>query len=146
MTTALMRENPSVTETPWERLYRIVERRRSLLGLTLKGVQAVGGPSPAWVQKLKTMEGEPTDRMRRPMRMLDAALRWRPDTSWNLVAHDRSGWSNEILGDEEESLLARVDEADEFAFVVAARLRAYEEGPERDEAMRRVLAALGIEQ
>jgi hypothetical protein len=145
MSTALLRENPRVTETQWERLYRIVERRRSLLGLTLKGLQAVGGPSPAWVQKLKTMEGEPTDRMRRPMRMLDAALRWRPDTSWELVALDRSGWSRELLGDEEESLLERVDEADEFALVVAARIRSFPEGRERDDAMRRVLAALGIE-
>lgn len=79
------------------------------------------------------------------MRMLDAALRWKPDTSWNLVAHDRSNWSPEILGDEEESLLAEVDEADEIAFVIAARLRAYPEGPERDEKMRALLAVLEIE-
>lgn len=139
-----LRDTSCVTETQWERLYRLVEQRRKILGLTLDGIQATGGPSPRWVQKLRTMTGEPTDRMRRPMRNLDAALHWPPDTTWGLVAHDRSRWADTLLDDEEGSLMEEVDEADEFALVVAVRLRAIPAGPERDEVMRKILAALGV--
>lgn len=144
MTTLAVRDTSPVTENPWERLSRLVERRRKILGLTLAGVQAVGGPSPRWVQKMRENEGAPTDRMRRPLRMLDLALRWPEDTSWNLVALDRTGWVDEVLEDEEEQLMESVDEADELAYVVAHRIRAIPRGPLRDEAMRRVLAALDV--
>jgi len=144
MTLTGVRDTLRVTETQWERLYRLVERRRKVLGLTLDGLQAIGGPSPRWVQKLRGLSGEPTDRMRRPMRNLDAALGWRQDTTWDLVAHDRSAWSEVVLQDEEEQLMEQVDEADEFVLVVASRLRALPAGPVRDEAMRRILDALDV--
>lgn len=138
-------QTEAVTETPWERLYRLVELRRMHLDLTQAGIQAVGGPSPAWVRKLPSMEGEPTPRMRASLSDLDRALQWDVGTSWSLVAEDRSHWSDDMLLDEAETLVERLpDEADNFGYVVAARLRAIPAGPERDAAMRRVLAALDI--
>lgn len=144
MTLLLARDTSAVTETPWERLYRIAERRRRTIGLTQAGLQAVGGPSDRTIQKLRLRVGQPTNRERTTLRKLDAALRWPTDTSWGLVADDRSDWSEAVLLDEEEQLMEQVDEADEFAYVVAARLRAIPRGPERDAAMRRVLAALDV--
>jgi hypothetical protein len=134
-----------VTETQWERLYRLIEQRRLRLDLTLAGIQAVGGPSPKWVQKLRYMEGMPTPRMRASMHDLDRALQWEPGTSWGLVEHDRSRWTPEVLEDEEHSLLELgPDECDNFGFVVAGRLRAIPEGKERDDMMRAVLNLLGV--
>ena len=144
MSTAALRDTCLVTETQWERLHRLIARRRKVLGYTLDGLQAVGGPSPKWVNNLKTMDGAPTDRMRTPMRKLDAALHWPQDTAWGLVAHDRSDWSDVVLRDEEESLMDVVDEVDEFVLVVAARLRAIPAGVTRDETMRAMLEVLGI--
>ena len=144
MSTLAVRDTRLVTETQWERLYRIVEERRRLVGLTLAGIQAVGGPSPKWVQNLRTMQGGPTNRMRAPMAKLDSALHWPAGTTWGLVADDRSNWSDIVLQDEEAQLLEVVDEVDQFALVVAVRLRAIPEGSERDEAMRRVLDVLDV--
>jgi len=144
MSATCVRNTSCVTETQWERLYRLIQRRRKILGFTLEGIQAIGGPSPRWIQKLKSMEGVPSDRMRRPMRNLDSALNWPQDTAWGLVTDDRSSWSDVILQDEEESLMERVDEAEQFAFVVAARLRAVPEGARRDELMRRILEVLDV--
>ena len=133
-----------MTETQWERLHRLIARRRKILGYTLDGLQAVGGPSPKWVNNLKTTEGAPTDRMRTPMRKLDAALQWPQDTAWGLVTHDRSAWSEAVLRDEEESLMEQVDEVDHFLMVAGARLRAIPAGVRRDETMRAMLEVLGI--
>ena len=144
MSTLAISDTCLVTETQWERLHRLVRRRSKVLGLTQDGIQAVGGPSPRWVQKLRDGSGEPTERMRTPMRKLDAALRWPRDTTWGLVAHDRSEWSDAVLRDEEEQLMDLVDEADEFVMVVAARLRAIPAGARRDEVMRRILADLDL--
>jgi hypothetical protein len=144
MTAILVGDTSAVTETQWERLHRLIERRRKILGLTLAGIQTIGGPSPRWVQKLSTMEGLPTDRMRTPMRKLDRVLRWPEDTTWNLVNLDRSTWLPEVLEDEEHDLLESVDEADEIAYVIAARVRAIPAGRERDEVMRQLLEVLGI--
>ena len=133
-----------VTETQWARLHRLIERRRKILGLTLDGLQVVGGPSGRWVQKLRGMEGQPTDRMRRPMRDLDRVLHWPLDTTWGLVADDRSAWSEAVLLDEEEQLMDMVDEVDQLLLVIGERLRGIPEGDVRDAAMRRVLNALDI--
>lgn len=143
MTLAAMRQTPSVTETQWERLYRIVDARRTRLGFTLAGIQAIGGPSSKWIQRLRTTTGAPTSRMRRSMLDLDRALQWREGTTWGLVADDRSGWSKEVLEDEEEQLLELRDEADHFGFVVAARLRAIPM-EERTEVMRHILELLDV--
>jgi len=144
MSQTAVRDTSLVTETQWARLHRLMTRRRKILGYTLEGLQKVGGPSPKWVNNLKTMDGEATDRMRTPMRKLDAALHWPQDTSWNLVTHDRAGWTDELLRDEEESLMDRVDEVDEFLLVIGARLRSMPAGVRRDESMRRVLEVLEI--
>lgn len=135
-----------MNETQWQRLYRLIEVRRDRLDLTQAGIQALGGPSPATLRKLPHLTGPPTPRMRPTLSDLDRALRWDVGTSWGLVEHDRSEWSDAVLLDEEESLIdLGPDEADNFAYVVAARIRAIPEGKERDDAMRRVLAALEVE-
>lgn len=133
----------AVTETPWERLYRLVEQRRVILELTLAGIQTVGGPSPKWVQKLRYTEGEPTPRMRASLLDLDRALQWPDGTSWSLVAEDRSDWSEAVLQDEEAGLLERQDESSHFGYVVAARLRALPVA-ERDAMMRAILDLLDV--
>ena len=147
MTYTKVRDTLAVThETQWERLHRIVERRRKdVLGLTQEGLHLAGAPTPRTLQDLRLREGEPTHRMRLPLRKLDAALGWPEGTSWGLVAHDRSEWSEVLLLDEEESLMDVTDEAAELAKTVELRLRAIPAGEERDAAMRRVLAALEVE-
>jgi len=147
MTITKVRHTLAVTdETQWERLHRIVERRRKeVLGLTQEGLHLAGAPTPRTLQDLRVREGEPTHRMRLPLRKLDAALGWREGTSWSLVADDRSEWSEALLLDEEESLMEATDEAAELAKTVELRLRAIPAGEERDAAMRRVLAALEVE-
>ena len=142
-----VRDTLAVThETQWERLHRIVERRRKeVLGISQEALHLAGAPTPRTLQDLRTREGEPTLRMRLPLRKLDAALGWPEGTSWGLVAEDRSEWSEVVLLDEEEQLMETVDDAAELAKTVELRLRAYPAGEERDAAMRRVLAALEIE-
>ena len=133
-----------MTETPWERLRRLIDLRRSRLDLTLAGINAVGGPSPKWVHKLTTMSGTPTPRMRASLHDLDRALQWPDGTSWSLVADDRSSWSEVVLQDEEQSLLEVRDEADHFGWLIAARLRALPEH-ERHDKMRQLLHVLDME-
>lgn len=145
MTLVETRNTSRMTDAKWDRLHHLIERRRKILGLTLEGIQVAGGPSPRWVQKLRGMEGEPSSRMRKPMRRLDAALVWPEDTTWNLVAQDRTGWSDILLLDEEEQLMEQVDEPAEFGLAVTMRLRAIPAGEERDEIMRAIAAVLGME-
>ena len=122
----------------------MITRRRKILGYTLEGLQAIGGPSPKWVNNLKTAEGEPTARTRTMMRKTDAALHWPLDTSWDLVTKDRSTWDEFLLRDEEQSLMESVDEVDEFLLVIGARLRSMPAGTRRDESMRRILEVLEV--
>jgi len=142
-----VRDTLAVThETQWERLHRIVERRRKeVLGLTQEGLHLAGAPTPRTLQDLRVREGEPTHRMRLPLRKLDAALGWPEGTSWGLVAEDRSEWSEAVLLDEEEQLMETTDDPARLAKTVELRLRAFPAGEERDAAMRRVLAALEVE-
>ena len=144
MSAVATRQNlPVITETPWQRLHRIVEARRVRLGLTQAGVQVVGGPSRAWLTALPHLSGEPSTRHAAALAKLDAALQWPDGTSWSLVTKDRSGWPESELDDEERELVEEThDEADNFAFVIAARLRAMPED-ERREVMRRILDQLG---
>jgi hypothetical protein len=148
MSITARRHNLPVTEsdeTPWQRLHRIVEARAAQLDMTQAGIQAIGGPSPAWIRKLKNMTGPPTVRMAPALRDLDRALQWEPGTAKSLVEHDRSQWSRAILEDEEHSLIELgPDDCDNFGFVVAGRLRAIPEGKERDDMMRAVLNLLGV--
>lgn len=144
MSALATRQNLAViTETSWQRLHRIVEARRVRLGLTQAGIQVVGGPSRAWLTGLPHLTGEPSTRHVAALTKLDAALQWPDGTSWSLVTKDRSDWSDDLLEDEERELVDEThDEADNFAFVIAARLRAMPED-ERREAMRRILDLLG---
>ena len=143
MSTLLAVDTSTVIETPWERLRRLIDARRTRLDLTLAGINAVGGPSPKWVHNLTTLEGPPTPRMAASLHDLDRALQWPEGTSWSLVADDRSTWSQELLDDEEASLLEVKDDSDHFAYVVATRLRAMPR-EDRDRAMLEILALLGI--
>jgi len=150
MSTTNLRDTLAVTnetrETQWERLFRIVERRRrDVLGLTQEGLHLAGAPTPRTLQDMRGRTGEPSHRMRLPLRKLDAALGWPEGTAWGLVADDRSDWSEALLSDEEEQLMESADEASEIAKVVELRVRAIPRGPERDAAMQRLLAALEVE-
>lgn len=132
-----------MTETPWERLRRLIDLRRTRLDLTLAGLNAVGGPTPKWVNNLKSLTGPPTPRMRASLHDLDRALQWPDGTSWSLVADDRSSWNETVLKDEESSLVETRDEADNFAWLVAARLRAIPEA-DRYRVMSEILTILDI--
>lgn len=144
MTTLSLRHTPDVTETPWERLRRLIDLRRTRLDLTLAGVNAVGGPSPKWVNNLLKLEGPPTTRMRASLHDLDMALQWPDGTSWGLVAEDRSTWSAELLADEERQLVEVHDEPDDFGYVIAHRLRSIPE-PRRSALMGQILALLDMD-
>jgi transcriptional regulator with XRE-family HTH domain len=95
MARAAERVNGSAAPAPpgpgGDRLHAAIESRRLGLGLTLSAIQAAGGPSPKWVQNLRRLEGSPTPRMRAPMRRLDAALGWEPDTAWALAGGTAAG-------------------------------------------------------
>jgi len=94
-----------MNETPWERLHRIAEARRSQLGLGRHALQERGGPSSEWVRGLKERTGDPTPRMRTKLDDLDRALQWRVGTSWGLLKDDRSGWSQTSLSAEDYELV-----------------------------------------
>lgn len=147
MTSDVLRHTFAVTtETQWERLFRIVERRRKeVIGISQEGLHLAGAPTPRTLQTYRTMTGEPSFRYRTPLRKLDLALGWPAGTCWSLVAEDRSSWSEEMLTDEEEQLLEETDDAAEFAKAVELRLRAFPEGEERDAAMRAVAQVLRME-
>lgn len=72
----------------WALLHRVVEERRMVLGLRQSDVQALGGPSTAWLRKLKTMSGPPDLRSRRSMDGLDRVFRWPPGTTRRLLTED----------------------------------------------------------
>jgi len=148
MTRTVGRHTHAVNETQWDRLRRLVEERRNVLGLTLTSIQAQGGPSPRWVQNLHGMTGTPTPRMRASMLDLDRALQWKDGTSWSLVADDRSGWSDDLLRDEERALLdpakveapapnARKRTPEDSAFAAQVRAERGAAGFSQDELARR---------
>lgn len=139
------RDTAGVTETPWERLRRLIDLRRTRLDLTLAGIDEIGGPSPKWVHKLTTLDGPPTPRMRASLQDLDRALQWPDGTSWGIVAEDRSTWDEAMLRDEDAALLEVRDEADHFGWLVAARIRAWP-ADDRDRVMREVSRFLGMDQ
>jgi hypothetical protein len=134
-----------VTENPWHRLHRLAEARRTVLDITLTTLQAQGGPSPKWVHNLLTQEGAPTPRQARKLAALDRVLHWPAGTSWGLVADDRSTWSQDLLDDEERTLVhEQTDEVDAFTYNLNFRLRAFAEH-ERTRIMRAILALVGYE-
>jgi hypothetical protein len=144
MWTTKLRHHEVVIETSWKRLHRIAEARRIRLGLTQAGVRAVGGPSPAWINKLARESGPPSQRHAASLKDLDLALQWPEGTAWGLLTDDRSGWDESLLMDEEHQLVEEThDEADTFGFLVATRLRAIPK-ERRDEVMRAILHDLDM--
>ena len=138
-----------MNESQWERLYRLVEARRSHLGLARNGLQERGGPSTELVRRLKDRQGTPSPRMRRSLDDLDKSLEWTVGTSWSLVTEDRDGWSRETLASEEHELVrgqgdpATETDLSHFGTLVLAALRAMD--PERREAaMSGITRLLGI--
>lgn len=144
-----MCQSLAVNESQWERLYRLVEARRSHLGLARNGLQERGGPSSETVRGLKDRQGVPSPRMRRSMDDLDRALEWSRGTSWSLITDDRSDWSRESLASEEHELVRGqgepTDEADmaNFTTTVRTKLRAMP-ADQREAAMTQILRLLGI--
>ena len=94
-----------MSENAWKRLYRIAEARREHLGLSRAAVKAKGGPSSEWIRQLESGEGAPTVRRMPGLRGLSVALGWPESTAWDLLTKDRSGWSAELLEDEESALV-----------------------------------------
>jgi hypothetical protein len=143
--TACVRNDEPVTsnETVWQRLHRIAEARRKHLRLTQPGVRAAGGPSIAWQAKLPYKTEEPSPRHVEALDNLDKALRWRAGTSWRLLTEDRSGWSEDVLLDEEESLVNEPDRVALMAFMVEQRLNAVDE-VERERLIKAVARTLGL--
>lgn len=131
------------TENAWSRLHRIVKARAKHLGLTMTAVQAVGGPSPAWIHKLPHETGQPSTRHTKSLRDLDRAMRWREGTSWGLLADDRSSWTDEVLRDEEVSLISAADRISNAAWLWEQRLRSM---PEElaDEIIRETFRLAGL--
>ena len=94
-----------MNENAWQRLSRIVYARMDHLGITQADLTRLGGPSPAWVRKLKATTGQPSSRHTRSLRELSVALGWDADTARSLLVDDRSGWSEAVLADEETALV-----------------------------------------
>lgn len=140
MTSGLLtRQDVRVQETKWARLRRTVDRRADRLGLSQKGIQDRGGPSPSWVNKLGREQGPPSTRHARFLLMLDAAMSWPAGTSFEFLSSDldESMWN-----DWEDARVLQGDEISTFASMVDARLRAVSE-KERAELMGLINTLLG---
>lgn len=137
------------TETPWQRLSRLAYARIDQLGITQYDLEHVyGGPSGAWLRKLKNETGPVSSRQTRALRKLSEALGWKPDTARSLLVEDRSDWAPEILAAEEhelvygDALTGTEQRIRDFATMVQARLRMLPED-EATERMRQIMAMLG---
>ena len=139
----------AMSETSWERLYRLAEARRGQLGITQNGLQGLGGPSAEWLRQLPGRTGDPSPRMSSSLRDLDQALGWPAGTSWGLVKDDRTGWIPAMLEDEEETLVYGASQSDaendlrNFETIVLAALRAMPL-ERREQAMRDITRLLGL--
>ena len=129
-------------ESPWERLQRIAKARLRHLGIKQQKLPERGGPSLSWLMKLNENEGPPSGRHTDYLSRLDRALEWPAGTSWSMVNDDRSDWSDDILEDEENSLVFRRSEVDAFLFMVGLTLRGMPDD-ERDSAMSDIARRLG---
>lgn len=132
-----------VSETPWQRLHRIADARRKILGLTVAGVTAAGGPSDGWFRALKYGTGAPSTRHVKPLAALDRALQWREGTSLSLLTDDRSEWDPALLSDEEDSLLHATDRIGTAAFMIEQRLRVVGEA-EAERMIREMFRVMGL--
>ena len=143
-TTLLVREGmPMTTETTWARLHRIAEARRKFLHLSQADIQASGGPSVAWLTKLRHKTETPGVRHKASLESLDAVLLWDTGTSMRLLTKDRSEWSDEMLADEEFQLIEGKDRIGAFSFMVEKKLRSLD--PKEAEMMiRRVALTMGL--
>ena len=94
-----------MNENAWQRLSRIVYARMDHLGITQDDLKRLGGPSPAWVRKLKATTGHPSSRHTKALRELSVALGWSADQARSVLVDDRSDWSADALAAEEADLI-----------------------------------------
>ena len=90
---------------PWRRLSDIVYARMDYLGFTQSDLEGAGGPTGAWVRRLKAGSGKPSTRHAKSLRQLSLALGWDEGAAWSLLTDDRSQWSAETLESEEHDLV-----------------------------------------
>jgi hypothetical protein len=102
----MLRQDGAMNENPWTRLSRITYARLDHLGIDQGELHAHrGGPSPAWVRRIKTYSGAPSAKSNKALRSLSVALGWPEGTARNLLIEDRSEWPKYMLDDEEDRLI-----------------------------------------
>ncbi len=109
-----------MTESSWQRLYRLTEERRSEKGLTRNNLRSLGGPSSETMRKLATRTDPPSLRQREALDSIDRVLGWPAGTSWRIargVTDDEM--TADYLADEDDRLVHMADEADEGDEIVA---------------------------
>lgn len=94
-----------MSETSWQRLARLIKARAEHLGITQSEIEARGGPSTAWVRKLRALSGPPSGRQGKMLRKVSTELGWPESTAWSLVAQDRTDWSEDMLAAEDHDLI-----------------------------------------
>ena len=94
-----------MSETSWQRLARLIKARAEHLGITQSEIEARGGPSTAWVRKLRALSGPPSGRQGKMLRKVSTELGWPESTAWSLVAEDRTDWSEDMLASEDHDLI-----------------------------------------
>jgi hypothetical protein len=104
----MLRQDGAMNENPWTRLSRITYARLDHLGIDQGELHAHhGGPSPAWVRRIKTHTGAPSPKSKKSLRELSLSLGWPEGTARSLLTDDRSDWTARQLRDEENDLIER---------------------------------------
>lgn len=99
-----------MTESSWQRLYRLTEARRSEKGLTRNEIHALGGPSTETMRKLAARSGPPTLKQRPALNSIDRVLGWPTHTSWRIANGALDDAMNERwLADEDDRLVHMPD-------------------------------------
>jgi hypothetical protein len=102
----MLRQDGAMNENPWTRLSRITYARLDHLGIDQGELHAHhGGPSPAWVRRIKTYTGAPSAKSNKALRSLSLALGWSEGTARSILTDDRSDWSEDLLAAEEHDLI-----------------------------------------
>ena len=101
-----LRQDGAMNENPWTRLSRITYARLDHLGIDQGELHAHrGGPSPAWVRRIKTYTGAPSAKSNKALRSLSLSLGWSEGTARSILTDDRSDWSDDLLAAEEHDLI-----------------------------------------
>jgi hypothetical protein len=103
-----LRQDGAMNENPWTRLSRITYARLDHLGIDQEELHALhGGPSSAWVRRIKTHSGAPSAKTNKSLRQLSLSLGWTEGTARSILTDDRSDWTARQLQDEENDLIER---------------------------------------